>query len=64
MPVYRIPEDELIFPEPGLSEPSGLLGVGGDLRPERLLAYANGRPGIQKGSPFAVSSILVVCWSP
>ena len=54
MPVYRIPEDELIFPEPGLSEPSGLLGVGGDLRPERLLlAYANGIfPWYSEGQPI------------
>ena len=36
MPVYRIP-DELIFPDPRLAEPGGLLGVGGDLSPERLL---------------------------
>lgn len=42
MPVYRIPE-ELVFPHPSLAEPTGLLGVGGDLRPERLLlGYANG----------------------
>jgi len=35
--------DELIFPDPFLAEPSGLLAVGGDLRPERLLlAYQNG----------------------
>ena len=42
MPVYRIPEG-LVFPHPSLAEPSGLLGVGGDLSPERLLlAYASG----------------------
>ena len=42
MPVYEIPE-EIVFPPPGDAEPSGLLGVGGDLRPERLLqAYAMG----------------------
>jgi leucyl/phenylalanyl-tRNA--protein transferase len=33
----------LLFPRPDLAEPSGLLAVGGDLRPERLvLAYASG----------------------
>src|SRR5256885_643399 len=33
----------MIFPPPELAEPSGLLAVGGDLRPERLvLAYAAG----------------------
>ncbi len=42
MPVFRIP-DEPVFPHPSLAEPGGLLGVGGDLRPRRLLlAYANG----------------------
>lgn len=42
MPVYRIPQ-ELVFPDPELAEDDGLLGVGGDLSPERLLlAYANG----------------------
>ncbi len=42
MPIYRIPE-ELVFPHPSLAEATGLLGVGGDLRPERLLlGYANG----------------------
>ena len=43
MAVYRIPEDELLFPHPSLAEPSGLLGVGGDLSVDRLLlAYQNG----------------------
>lgn len=43
MTVYRIPEDDFIFPNPCEADPSGLLGVGGDLRPHRLLlAYANG----------------------
>jgi leucyl/phenylalanyl-tRNA--protein transferase len=42
MPVYRIPE-ELVFPPATEAEPDGLLGVGGDLRPERLLlGYASG----------------------
>jgi leucyl/phenylalanyl-tRNA--protein transferase len=42
MPVFQIPK-EIIFPHPDLAEPDGLLGVGGDLSPERLLlAYANG----------------------
>ena len=42
--VYRIPKDELIFPDPHLcDEPDGLLCVGGDLSPERLiLAYSYG----------------------
>ena len=40
--MYRL-GPEVIFPEPEEAEPSGLLAVGGDLRPERLLlAYARG----------------------
>lgn len=42
MSVYRI-DDRLLFPDPEEAEPSGLLGVGGDLRPSRLLlAYSQG----------------------
>jgi leucyl/phenylalanyl-tRNA--protein transferase len=36
MPVYRLGR-ELIFPPPDEAEPNGLLAVGGDLEPERLL---------------------------
>lgn len=54
MTVYRIPDDEHAFPHPSLAEPSGLLGVGGDLAPERLLlAYANGIfPWYSEGQPI------------
>ncbi|HET6612823.1 MAG TPA: leucyl/phenylalanyl-tRNA--protein transferase [Kofleriaceae bacterium] len=42
MPVFRL-DDRVVFPRPDLAEDDGLLAVGGDLRPERLLlAYANG----------------------
>ncbi len=42
MSVYRLRAD-LAFPAPALAEPSGLLAVGGDLSPERLLrAYSLG----------------------
>lgn len=42
MTVYRLPR-ALVFPDPAEAEPSGLLAVGGDLAPERLLlAYAHG----------------------
>jgi leucyl/phenylalanyl-tRNA--protein transferase len=42
VPVYRL-GTELAFPPPEAAEPSGLLAVGGDLSPERLLlAYAQG----------------------
>ena len=53
MPVYRLPE-ELIFPDPKLSEDDGLLAVGGDLSIERLLlAYSNGIfPWYNKDEPI------------
>ena len=43
-----------MFPPPELAEPGGLLGVGGDLRPERLLlAYASGIfPWYSEGQPI------------
>jgi leucyl/phenylalanyl-tRNA--protein transferase len=42
VPVYRL-GSELVFPPPEEAEPGGLLAVGGDLRPERLLlAYSLG----------------------
>jgi len=40
--IFRL-DQRLLFPPPHLAEESGLLAVGGDLRPERLvLAYAAG----------------------
>lgn len=53
MPVFRIPEAHL-FPHPSLAEPDGLLGVGGDLSPARLLlGYANGIfPWYSEGQPI------------
>lgn len=42
MPIYRLSE-ELIFPPAELADPSGILAVGGDLSPKRLvLAYSSG----------------------
>lgn len=58
MPIYRL-IDELIFPDPMLAEPEGLLAVGGDLRPERLLlAYANGI------FPWYSDDDPILWWSP
>lgn len=53
MPVFRIPEEH-IFPHPSLAEADGLLGVGGDLHPGRLLlGYANGIfPWYSSGQPI------------
>lgn len=58
MPVYRIP-DEHVFPRPELADPEGLLGVGGDLDPDRVLfAYQLGIfPWYSKGQP-------ILWWSP
>ena len=43
MAVYRIPEDRIWFPPLEEAEPEGLVGVGGDLSPQRLLtAYSLG----------------------
>src|SRR6266568_4130906 len=58
VPIFRLPR-ELVFPEPDLAEPEGLLAVGGDLSPERLLqAYAAGIfPWFSEGSP-------ILWWSP
>lgn len=42
MPVFRLPND-FMFPDPDLAEENGLLAVGGDLQPQRLiLAYQHG----------------------
>jgi leucyl/phenylalanyl-tRNA--protein transferase len=48
-----------VFPDPSEAEPDGLLAVGGDLSPERLLtAYAAGIfPWFSEGSP-------ILWWSP
>lgn len=56
--IFRIPRQH-IFPDPSLAEPTGLLGVGGDLDPERLLlAYRSGIfPWYSRGQP-------ILWWSP
>lgn len=42
MPVFKL-DDRLIFPPPEMADEGGLLAVGGDLSPERLLlAYSEG----------------------
>ena len=42
MPVYRL-TDQYVFPDPNDADDSGLLAVGGDLHPKRvLLAYTQG----------------------
>lgn len=58
MPVFQLSE-EISFPTPDQAEPDGLLAVGGDLSPERLmLAYALGIfPWFSDGDP-------ILWWSP
>jgi len=58
MTIFRVP-DELLFPDPRLAEADGLLGVGGDLEPARLLlAYQMGIfPWFNDGDP-------ILWWSP
>jgi leucyl/phenylalanyl-tRNA--protein transferase len=58
MPVFQLPDD-ILFPDPSLAEPDGLLAVGGDLSPERLLAaYKNGIfPWYSEHEP-------ILWWSP
>ena len=43
MPVYRLNDHEISFPNPTFAERNGLLAVGGDLHPDRILtAYQFG----------------------
>ena len=58
MPIYQL-TDDLIFPAPHLSEEDGLLAIGGDLSPERLLlAYASGI------FPWYSDDAPILWWSP
>ena len=58
MPVFRL-TDELIFPDPGWGTAEGLLAVGGDLSPERLiLAYSLGI------FPWYGEDEPILWWSP
>ena len=58
MPIFRL-TDRLAFPDPRLASAEGLLAVGGDLSPERLLlAYSLGIfPWYGRGEPL-------LWWSP
>src|SRR3954447_356891 len=58
MPIFRVTK-KLWFPDPSLAEPEGVLAVGGDLSPQRLLlAYASGIfPWFSEGEP-------ILWWSP
>ncbi len=58
MPIFQLPRD-IVFPDPDFAEPDGLLAVGGDLSPKRLLAaYRLGIfPWYSEGEPL-------LWWSP
>lgn len=58
MPVFEL-DETIIFPKPELAREDGLLAVGGDLSPQRLLvAYSNGIfPWYSEGMP-------ILWWSP
>lgn len=53
MPVFQL-TDQIIFPHPSLAEDNGLLAVGGDLSPQRLIAaYRKGIfPWYGEGDPL------------
>lgn len=59
MPVFLLDEKDISFPPPGVAKEDGLLAVGGDLSPERLVeAYKNGIfPWYSEGYP-------IMWWSP
>ncbi|MBD0403004.1 leucyl/phenylalanyl-tRNA--protein transferase [Flammeovirga sp. EKP202] len=43
MPIFQLEEDNVMFPPARLTDESGILAVGGDLTPKRIIeAYANG----------------------
>jgi leucyl/phenylalanyl-tRNA--protein transferase len=59
MPVFQLSEDTIFFPPPELAREDGLLAVGGDLSPQRLLlAYQMGIfPWYAEGDP-------ILWWAP
>lgn len=59
MPVFWLSEKHIVFPDPNLANDDGILAIGGDLSPERLLeAYRNGIfPWFNEEDP-------IIWWSP
>lgn len=59
MPVFWLDDESLDFPAPDLATPEGIIAVGGDLSPARLLtAYSEGIfPWFNEGDP-------ILWWSP
>ena len=41
--IFQLNDNDILFPDPVLAEPDGLLAIGGDLKPDRILAaYKSG----------------------
>ncbi len=58
MPIYRLPKEN-IFPNPEFANPDGIIAVGGDLTPARILnAYQNGI------FPWFSDNDPIIWWSP
>lgn len=59
MPIFWLSEQNIVFPNPELADPQGVLAIGGDLSPQRLLkAYKMGIfPWFGPGEP-------ILWWSP
>lgn len=59
MTVYALPEEPLVFPDPEEADPDGLVAVGGDLSPRRLItAYSKGI------FPWYSETTPILWWSP
>src|SRR5207245_10800033 len=58
-PAVRTPEDAAVFPDPLLFDAQGLIAIGGDLSPGRLLAAY--RAGI---FPWYGDDTPILWWSP
>ena len=54
--IFQLNDNDILFPDPALAEPDGLLAIGGDLKPDRILAaYKSGIfPWFSDNDP--------VCW--
>ena len=54
--IFQLNDNDILFPDPALAEPDGLLAIGGDLSPQRIIsAYKSGIfPWFSDDDPF--------CW--
>ena len=54
--IFQLNDNDILFPDTALAEPDGLLAIGGDLRPERIVA------AYQKGIFPWFSDDDPICW--